>query len=352
MKNNVQIINPKTFQGWDQFVESHPYGWITHLSGWQSVLEHSFPHIRGEAVALLQGKELIAALPFYHVKSVLTGNRLVSVPFGTICDPLVTNQKDAQSLIDRVISQTNKAKYLEIRTLFSSHIGKLDNFLAHNFFKHHFLRLDRDPDSLKKSFDRTNVRQRINRSLKSDLILIDGSTEKDLRDFFNLHAKTRKRLGLPVQPYRFFLNLFNTFYSSGKLELLLTKYQEQVIAGVINFRFRKRVSIEFSVYDEQFRKFSPIHFLFWNTILRAMKNGDTILDFGRTSPNNTSLMNFKKRWGTEIMEMPQFYYPKEVYSGDYEPDRKFIYRALHLTCLYAPNPLYMIASNLIYKHLG
>ena len=66
---NVQIINPITDDRWDRFVESHPFGWICHLSGWKKMLESTFPHIKGHYIALLDSNGNIqAALPIFEVR--------------------------------------------------------------------------------------------------------------------------------------------------------------------------------------------------------------------------------------------------------------------------------------------
>ena len=84
----VVFIDPVSDHRWDKFVESHPYGWLCHLSGWKKVLEKSFSHMRGYYPVLLNGSEIKAAMPIFQVKSWLTGQRLVSIPFASLCDPL------------------------------------------------------------------------------------------------------------------------------------------------------------------------------------------------------------------------------------------------------------------------
>jgi len=42
--------------------------------------------------------------------------------------------------------------------------------------------------------------------------------------------------------------------------------------------------------------------------------GYQLFDFGRTSPLNKSLMDFKSRWGTEVRDLPEFVFPKGAKS--------------------------------------
>src|SRR5207248_7891612 len=78
---------------WDAFVVRHPHGLIYHRACWRRVLEEAFPHIRGRFLALCDGAtgEMAAGMPVYTVKSWMLGNRVVSLPYATVCDPLITD---------------------------------------------------------------------------------------------------------------------------------------------------------------------------------------------------------------------------------------------------------------------
>ena len=118
----VTAIDPTQDPRWDKFVKNHHFGWICHLSGWKEVLEKSFKHLKGHYFALVDGDNRIkAGLPIYEVKSWLTGKRLVSIPFATLCDPLISTSEEMTVLLKAVMefSRDRNISYLEIRTLFS-----------------------------------------------------------------------------------------------------------------------------------------------------------------------------------------------------------------------------------------
>ena len=108
----IKLIDPITDPRWDKFVENHPFGWICHLSGWKQVLEKSFKHMKGYYFALLDNSGNIqAALPIFEVKSWLTGNRLVSIPFATLCDPLISKSEEMAILLEAVLEYSEELKY-------------------------------------------------------------------------------------------------------------------------------------------------------------------------------------------------------------------------------------------------
>lgn len=354
VKKIIQI-DDKHQSDWDAFVETHPFGWLTHLSSWTQVLHASFKHIKGRIVAVVDGAQntIVAGYPMYTVRSWLTGTRIVCSPFATLFDPLVSNEDDLQLLMQasREFMKKDKAKHIEMRTVHASQLMHKAGYFVDRYYKHHYINLNIEPEALKKKFDRTCVRQRINRALKSDIELIVGSDENDLNEFYRLYLKTRKRKCLPPQPYDFLKNIWTVFYPQKKLELLLAKTQGRIIAGMILFKYKNRVSSEFAVSDDNFVTLSPNHFLFWHAIVRACKEGYRIFDFGHTSPANSSLMDFKKRWATEIVDLPYCYYPASAGDGQ-ERDVSAMYKFVQMICKSSPDCVVKQIGNFCYRHLG
>ncbi len=126
----------------------------------------------------------------------------------------------------------------------------------------------------------------------------------------------------------------------------------KAVAGLMVFKYKDRVSAEISVSDTSSQQFSPNHLLFWEAIKEACDEGFTIFDFGRTAPGNTSLMLFKNRWGTEISEMPHYYYPPEISSRVTQREKSPAYRLINRICRNAPDPILMRLGEFIYGHLG
>jgi hypothetical protein len=353
-KYEVTLIDPITDPRWDKFVENHPFGWICHLSGWKQVLEKSFPHMKGHYLALVDNANKIqGGLPLFEIRSWLTGKRLVSIPFTTLCDPLVSSTGDTETLLEaaKKLSKDLETSYIEIRTTNSNLFMKNSQFTGSYNFKNHYLELNPEIEQLWKSLHRKAVRQEINRANKNKLSMKIGESESDLIKFYELYIKTRRRLGLPPHPYEFLKSLLDIFGPTKKVILYLAKFQNQIIAGHIVFRFNGRVSAEFEGWDKRFHKVSPNHFLFWEEIKAAHKEGFKIYDFGRTSAGNTGLMAFKGHWGTRVIDLPIFCYPREVWSGDGR-ENSLAYKIVSHVCRFAPKSGLKLVGNFCYKHLG
>lgn len=352
--HSVKIIDSLKDQRWDNFVKGHQFGLIYHLSGWQRIIEGSFGHIKGYCLAILDENGAIrSALPVYRVKSWLTGTRLVSIPFADISDPLASEVDDMRRLIEAALnlSREIKAQYVELRTFRSSGLMNGSGLAEERYYKHHYLSLEDNADNLKKTFDRTCVRQRISRAMKSNLTLVDASGEKELKRFYRLHLITRKRNGLPSQPYIFFRNMWETFNPSGMLKVLIAERDGEAAAGLILLKFKDRVCAEFAASDDRFYGLSPNHFLFWESIKSACAEGYKIFDFGRTSPLDKGLMEFKGRWGTRAADLP-YYYSCSAFKRSNGREISWKYRLINKICGKTPDFALPFIGNFFYRHLG
>ena len=352
----VSVIDPVQDTRWDDFVKSHPKGLIGHLSEWKKVLEGSFAHIKGYYLVLwdTSGQGIRAGLPLYLVSSRLTGIRLVSVPFATLSDPLVTNKEEMQELLGAAIelSVNLHAKHIDIRTLASGSLVEDTRYRRVDLFTSHYLTLTEPAEHLMKRFHRTCIRRKIKRSTQSGLELNIAGSYQDLQSFFRLYTSTRKRLGLPPQPFRFFRHLWQVFTPSSRLVLLQALFQGKLVGGLVVFQFKNRMSAEFIAVAEDCRYLNPSHFLYWNAIKLACDRGFEIFDFGRTSVHNAGLLAFKRRWGTMVTELPQFWFPGNGTSPIYGTTRQFKERFMRGLVRKVPESFLPFLGEICYRHMG
>jgi CelD/BcsL family acetyltransferase involved in cellulose biosynthesis len=355
-KYTVKLIDPCNDVRWDSFVENHPYGWLTHLSSWGEILVRSFPHMKGYYLALTDSSDgaILAALPAYEVKSRILGRRLVSIPFATLADPLVTSPIEFNILAEALLHLAHdlRVDHVEIRTLHASPLIADQRMESQLAYKHHYLVLGQDPEELKRSFHRSCVRQRISKALESNLVLKVGKSEEDLKKLYILYRMTRKKIGLPPQPYIFFKMIWETLYPECRVDLLLAEKHQKTVAGLLLFKFKERVSAEFAVMDQEYHDESPNHFLFWEAIKRSTSEGYKVFDFGRTASSNHSLLTFKERWGTTVTDLPVFYYPQGAHNQSAAWENSMPYGLLRKMCMVAPNCLLEQIGHFCYKHMG
>ena len=226
-----------------------------------------------------------------------------------------------------------------------------DRLKYHNYRKIHVLDIKEGFEKVKCRFHKDCIIRSVKKAEKSRVIVRVGSSEKDLKQFYFIHAITRRRQGLPIQPYKFFKNMWKILYPKGYFALLLAELGKETVAGIILFKFKDIVSFEHGASIPKYLAVRPNHLLLWTAVEMACSEGYHYFDFGKTTPENKGLLDFKRRWGAKMDDLPYFYYPqvKGVMSlEESDLSQKFLqFIGKHL-----PLSLAKIIGWIAYRHLG
>ena len=337
-------------------MEKHPQGTIYHLSGWKKVLEESFRHIKGEIITIWdeEANEIVAGIPIYYVNSIITGKRLVSAPFANFSDPLISNYEEGNSLsnyLAEIYSQKNRS-YIEVKTRQNYQFFEDAKFKASARHLHHFIPLELPPEELFKQFHKKAVRVPISKSLNNNLNLRLAKSEHDVSLFYQIYLKAHKRLGLPAIPFEFFIKLWEVFYDSKRLELILCESDGIAIGGSLLLKFKDWVFIEYGHDLFEFRNLCVNHFLDWSAIKLAHQEGYKFVSFGRTYSNNRSLVAYKEHWRATAEKLFTHIYPEASCHNENGREASWQYRVFRKICERAPGVFYNLISAFVYRHSG
>ena len=320
------------------------------------VLESTFGHICGEFCVIEddQTGEIMGGLPVYTVKSWLLGNRLVSVPFAALCDPLVSSTEDIACLLPHVVDLGNRtsARYIEIRTLKSTALVREPRLRASHSYIHHFVRLNRSRKEIRASFGRTSVRQMIAKAEKQGFELGEGNDLSDVVVFYRLLCQTRRRLSLPPIPYRFFRNLWDTLAPLGRVVLLMARHRGATAGAVMALKWKGTFALEYVGDDERYRKSGTIQFLYWEAMKRAIDEGYGVFSFGRTYRSNKGLVESKTHWGTTAEDLCTFFYPETTHKDAEDREASWQYKLIKRLSRTLPDPGLRLLGEFCYRHMG
>ena len=341
---------------WDHFASQHPLGSLVHTSAWRAVIEESLPHIRGELCALIDPADgsILAGVPVYLVRSILLGNRLVSIPFATLSDPLFRTDSDFPLFCNalRDASDTRRIGRIEVRYSKSSPPDELSQWHIDAGFKHHTLRLDRaEPDILAATHPRA-VRAMIQRGEKAGLTFRFDATETALRTFYRLFLRTRRRIALPPIPLAFFLSLHRHFASSGALTIALVEHSGIPVGAGLILKHRDMTTIEYLGDAAEWRREGVNQCLYWGVIRAAIREGRREFSFGRTANSNQGLLRYKRRWGTEEHDLRALIHTRRKSTANPVQHDSTARRAVRSLCAFAPMPVYRLIGYTCYRHMG
>jgi hypothetical protein len=229
------------------------------------------------------------------VNSWLTGRRGVGLPFTDECAPLVAEPSELDTLFARAMAhgRQNGWKYLEIR----GGRALLGDVPSSTAFYGHSLDLRIGEAQL---FARTDaaVRRAVRKAEQSNLTVTVSQDLSSLRTFYALMCQTRKRHGLPAQPFGFFANIHRHILSRNQGQIVLAWLGASPVAGAVFFHFGQSAIYKFGASDERLQNLRANNLVMWEAIKWHAQRGFASLDFGRTSLPNDGLRKFKLSWGT------------------------------------------------------
>jgi lipid II:glycine glycyltransferase (peptidoglycan interpeptide bridge formation enzyme) len=330
----------------DAFLTAHPRASFFHTPAWAAVLQEAYG-CRPAEFRVRQGGALKALIPLMEVDSWLTGRRGVCLPFTDACEPLCEDQREFNRLLKAVLvhGQDRDWRYLEVR----GGGGLLPASPPSATYFGHVLELEPDLEAV---FERLHepVRRAIRKALKEGVTVEITTDFEALELFYELHCGTRRRLGLPPQPFRFFGCLHRHVLSQKLGFVAVARQAGRPIAAAVFCYFGERAIYKYGASDRRFQHLRPNNLLMWEAIRWFARRGFRSLDLGRTDRSHEGLRRFKLGWGTR--ELVLEYRRYDVRRGKFVEDGGRNSGIRDLACRLLTMPGLRAVGGAIYGHMG
>ena len=230
-------------------------------------------------------------LPLAHVKSMLFGNSLVSLPFAVYGGVAAAHAEAASALEAEAqrIAQRLGVDHLELRHVEARHEDWPRQDLYVTFRKAILPEEEANMLAIPRK-QRAMVRKGIKNGLRSE---IDPRVDR----FFALYADNVHRHGTPALPKRYFEALQTQFGDDCEV-LIVNAPDGRPLSGVMSFYFRDEVLPYYAGDDESARDLAANDFKYWELMRLSCARGLKVFDYGR-SKQGTGSFAFKKNWGFE-----------------------------------------------------
>lgn len=295
--------------------------------------------------------EISGIFPSFLVPTPLRPPRLVSVPFSDYGGPLFADPEVGRRFQD-VLVQARDRLYGNMELRGEVQTSDTPLFVRTNYYKRHILQLDKNPENLLKIIDKRTIQYSIRKARKSGVTVREDNTEQGMKEFYRLNVLTRRKHGVPSQPFRFFMNLWKNLINGGKGFLLLAEHEGAVVAGSLYLCHRETVYYKFNASDPDcLTTITPNHLVTWHAIEAARGKGYNYLDFGRTSPDNEGLIRYKELWGAKGSDLPYYYFPAAQGASSTE-EKSLSYRVFSNAWRLLPDSWAESLSPRIYGYFG
>jgi FemAB-related protein (PEP-CTERM system-associated) len=274
---------------WDGFVRGRS-GWSPfHLFGWKRIIEDVHRHecvylgVRAAAGAL-EG-----VLPLVRMNSALFGHYLVSMPYVNYGGPL-GSAPAIEVLVKHAsdLARQGRVKLLELR----SRIELPIDLVASHRKVTVVLDLPPDVETLRKSLG-AKLRSQIKRPEKEGVTVTFGPEQVD--PFYEIFARHMRDLGTPTQPRALFRAIGEAF---GRDVWFGCAYLNgRPVAAGAGFRWGAEFEMTWASSLTEFNPIAPNMLLYWSFMERAVREGLSLFNFGRCTPNSGT-HRFKRQWGS------------------------------------------------------
>jgi hypothetical protein len=282
-----------------------------HCESWIEALREAYG-LKLEVASLHRHGRLCAAVVLARSKG-LFSTRLVAMPFSDCAEPLALDDESRAELL-RALAAANPSASIEIR-------GAAGPTPWQNVdcFAQWSLDLTRLASEIKAGFGRT-VRTGIKRAMRDQVRIECGTDRVYLERYFELQLITRRRLGVPPQPFKFFDVVHNKFSRTGDIEIRFATFEGRDHAGSILLRAGGRLCYKWAARLEDCHP--GANHLLVADMIEAHAQRATTMDLGRCDVRNQGLIRSKADIGCVSRPLPYAFYPKaprqissEVLSG-------------------------------------
>ena len=329
---------------WTSFLMTKPHASIFHHPSWSQLLAETYGY-KPFVLGLTSDGRIEAGVPMMEVNSPLTGRRWVSLPFSDHCSPLYDEEQALRRLTDELLSLANRVKIsrTELRSVYPDTSG-LYPFSEHVL---HLADLEQDAGKVLRRVHEMH-RRNIKVANASGVQIIRGETQDQLREFYNLHLRTRRNQGVPVQPWKFFMKLKNLLLDQNQGFVLLAYKDQRCIAGAIFLHWQRNLTYKYGASSEVGLQFRPNNLLMWTAMQWGCENGYTCFDLGRSSISNVGLRTFKSRWGAKETPLQYTHLAPVLDHGNSHRMMSLMEKILQKSPLWVCR----LTGELLYKHFG
>ncbi len=341
----IKIVDPTDYPDWDKIISESFEADIFHSAEWCQVLKSTYKFHPAYFAGLNNGS-IRSLIPLMEVRSLITGDRAVGLPFSDYCNFLGKSENDLQEIIEQIFAygRNKKWKYLEFRS--RKFLG--DPVFSEIYYTHE-IDLTRPASELWSSLKENN-RRNIKKAMREGVKIKFENNLASLESFYRLQVMTRKRHGLPPQPYNFFRNILNDIISKGLGIIIAAYYQEQLIAVSIFFNFNQKAIYKYGASDARYHYLRPNNLVMWEGLNWHRENGCLVLNLGRTDPEDAGLLTYKRLWGAKESELKyrRFDFKKNAYVLVSSRSQKLAVRISK----FMPKSLMNLVGRIIYRHFG
>lgn len=284
-------------------------------------------------------------MPFMEVGKPVIGRKGVCLPFTDECSFIFNRGMDTEELGKTLISWGRRLGWRSIEWRGGG--GLLDRAFPSLSYLAHRVDLGMGEEKLFGSF-RDSTRRNVLKALKQEVEARVETALEAVRAFYKLQCLTRKRHGLPPQPLRFFMKLWEHALFVGKGFVVLAYHSGAAVAGAVFLQLGSQAVFKYGASSPAAEPLRANNLVMWEGMRECIRRGCKTLSLGRTEPGSLGLLQFKRGWGG--IEETINYYRYDLKIGNFvgaKPRENGWYTAVLSRF---PIPILRLVGGILYPH--
>jgi len=309
--NEIEIVRltPNLEPDWSNFINLRDDHSVYHTLAWRNLLTETYGY-KPEYLLAVENSEVVGVLPLMLVKGILTGKRLVSLPFSHRV-PVLGSDSAQKKLLQTAVDFAHEKG---IRLILKTGMPCIENEefweLIANFNTE--LDLTQDEGTLWRNAHPKKSRWAARKAQKLGVKIVREKSDENLLSYERMELETRKRQGAPPYPTGYFQNLFKLIENA---VIQIALYNDVPIAGNILLKSGNSMIYAYGASIPEGRETGANDLLVWEAIKYSKDEGLRTFDFGSTPIQHRMLLKFKEKWGGKTESLPYYIYPKSGKAG-------------------------------------
>lgn len=295
---------------WQSFVEAQANSSIFHHRNWLELLSQQYG-FEIQIPAIVNDGQILAAIPFLRTRNLWGAKKLISLPF-TDYLPVLNNNNSALAALCHHLQEEFRGR---IENVVIRADQPLSGVPAESLNVRHELCTDRPMTEIESSYA-SAIKRNLRRSDSRQLEFQKRSDFAAMDIFYGLHVLTRRKQGVPVQPWQYFQRLHELLIKPGLGFIGVVERSGEPVAAVVLLGFNKRLVYKYAASDPSALEHRPNDCLVHNSIRIASEEGYHCFDFGISDKKQDGLCQFKRKWGATESDIFHCYLLGEPDSSD------------------------------------
>jgi hypothetical protein len=334
---------------WREFLGGSTTATVFHSSEWMQALTTTYGYECRVLVSSDSDGQVTGGLPYCVMKALLSGRRVVSLPFSDYCGPLATSPVQLEQLLIgiKTVLQDACISDLEMRGCGGGGVAHSLGFSPGERFLRHVIELGDGLERVEGRYHKSCVVRKVARARRESVQVVCGTGCDEVEAFYRLLVITRRRHGYPPPPLEWFKCLAKVLPGSS---FVVLKHMNRPVAAIVSLRFNDVVYYKYGASDERFHHLGVMPFLYAYMVKSAFESGALRVDLGRTELSNTGLADFKERFGAVRSEVVYWRYGSPRSSSF--AGAGALMKMARFVVSKSPRALLPHLGNILYPHSG